>query len=302
MLEYIVFLGAVFLATIFPLNVLYWIAKRAAGLNHFFDKKGREAVEANLRVITGGKLDEKALKKAVKQTYRHFSLYLAEFFRTKKLDKEYFDSHVEVVGTENIDRALEHGRGVVIVSVHLSNWELGLNYFCSNGYPSYVIVGSHKNKKVNDLFLNPRIEAGARPIPTSNALEGGYQALGENGILIVMADRVTTKGGVKKTFFGKTATLPLGPAKFAIGAHAPLVTAHIFRRPDNTFILSFEEPIYTDDMPETDESVDALMDRYIERFESYIIKDPTQYSVFYRIWKDEDNPVRSVQDQGTVQA
>jgi KDO2-lipid IV(A) lauroyltransferase len=302
MFEYIAYLVAVFLATIFPLKVLYWLAKRIASLHQFFDKKGSAAVEANLRVITGGKLEGKALKKAVKQTYHHFGLYLAEFFRSKKLDKEYFDSHVDVVGTDHIDKALEHGRGAVIVSVHLSNWELGLNYFCSNGYPSYVIVGSHKNKKVNDLFLNPRVEAGARPISTKNALEGGYQALRENGILIVMADRVTTKGGVKKTFFGKTATFPLGPAKFAVGAHAPLIPAHIFRRPDNTFILSFEEPIYTDDMPDTDESVEALMDRYTKRFESYIIKDPTQYSVFYRIWKDEDNPVRSIQDQGTVQA
>lgn len=302
MFEYIVYLGAVFLATIFPLKALHWIAKRVADIQHFLDKKGRAAVEANLRVITGDKLDDRALRKAVKQTYYHFSLYLAEFFRTKKLDKEYFDTHVDVVGTENIDKALEHGRGVVIVSVHLSNWELGLHYFCTNGYPSYTIVASHKNKKVNDLFLKPRIEAGAHPIPTSNALEGGYQALSENGILILLADRVTTKGGVKKTFFGKTATFPLGPAKFAVGAHAPLVTAHIFRRPDNTFILAFEEPIYTDDVPDTDESVDALMDRYIERFETYIIKDPTQYSVFYRIWKNEDNPVRSIQDKGSVQA
>ena len=177
-----------------------------------------------------------------------------------------------------------------------------MHYFCTNGYPSYVIVGLHKNKRVNDLFLKPRIDAGARPIPTSNALEGGYKALSENGILVVMADRVTTKGGVKKTFFGKEATFPLGPAKFAVGAHAPLVTAYIFRRPDNTFILTFEEPIYTDDMPETDESISALMDKYTERFESFVRKDPTQYSVFYRIWKDEDNPIRSVQGQGTVQA
>jgi KDO2-lipid IV(A) lauroyltransferase len=290
MLEYIVFLGAVFLATIFPLKVLHWIAQRIADLHHLFDKKGREAVEANLRVITGGELEGKELKKAVKETYYHFSMYLAEFFRTKKLDKEFFDTHVKVVGTENVDKALEHGRGVIITSVHLSNWELGLNYFCSRGYPSYVIVGSHKNKKVNDLFLNPRIEAGARPISTKNAIEGGYKALGENGILVVLADRVTTKGGIAKNFFGRPAILPKGPAKFAVGAHAPLITAYIMRRSDNTFVLTFEEPIYTDELPDNDESVSYLMDRYIERFETFISANPTQYSVFYKIWKDENNP------------
>lgn len=291
MLQYVIYLGAVFLATIFPLGGLYWIAHRIAYLHHFFDARGRAAVEANLRVITGDKLDKKALKKAVKQTFYNFSLYLAEFFRTKRMDKEYFDTHVEIVGAENVDAALEHGKGVVVVSAHFGNWELGLHYFCTRGYPSYVIVAPHKNKRVNDLFLNPRIAAGARPIPTKNAVEGGYKALRENGILILMADRVTTKGGVERTFFGRKAVFPKGPAKFAVGARAPLVPAYIIRRPGNTFTLTFDEPIYTDDMGDDDESVGRLMDRYIRRFESYISLDPAQYSVFFKIWKDADSPV-----------
>lgn len=300
MIEYIVYLGAVFLATVFPLRILYWIASRIAVVYHFFDKKGREAVEANLRVITGGKLDEKALKKAVKQTYYHFSLYMAEFFRTEKLDKEYIDTHVEIEGTENVDAALEHGKGVVVISGHISNWELGLHYFCTRGYPSYVIVASHKNKKVNDLFLKPRINAGARPIASKNAIEDGYKALKENGILILLADRVTTKGGVERMFFGQPAIFPKGPAKFAVGAHAPVVPAYMLRRPDNTFKLTFEEPIYTDDMPDNEESVIDLMDKYIRIIEGYISHDPVQYSVFYKIWKDADSPSRSDQDKDSV--
>jgi KDO2-lipid IV(A) lauroyltransferase len=291
MFEYGIYLAAVFLATMFPLKVLYWIARRVANIHRFFDGKGRAAVRANIRVVTGDKLDEKALNRAVKQTYYNFSLYLAEFFRTKKLDRGYFDSHVEVLGTENVDAALERGKGVVIVSAHISNWELGLHYFCTRGYPSYVIVASHKNKKVDDLFLKPRIEAGARPISTGDAMEGGYKALRENGILILMADRVTTKGGVERTFFGKPALFPKGPAKFAVGARAPLIPAYIFRQPDNSFTLQFDEPVYTDDMPDSEESVERLMDHYIRRFESYISRDPTQYGVFYRIWKDAHNPV-----------
>jgi len=302
MFEYLMYLAAVFIASVFPLKILYWIARRVADLHHLFDRRGREAVEANLRVITAGKLSEKDLKKAGKQTYYHFSLYLAEFFRTKMLSKEYFDTHVEVVGTENVDKALEKGRGVIITSVHFSNWELGLHYFCSRGYPSYVIVASHRNKRVNDLFLNPRVAAGARPISTKDAIEGGYKALKDNGILILLADRVTTKGGIEKNFFGRPATLPKGPAKFAVGARAPLVPAHMMRNPDNTFVLTFEKPIYTDDMPDNEESVSKLMDTYIERFEELIGRDPAQYSVFFRIWKDENSPVRSVQNQDSVQA
>jgi len=300
MLEYLMYLGAVFLTTMFPLRPLYWIARRIAELHHFFDRKGRAAVEDNLRVITGGELDGRALKRAVRQTYYHFSLYLAEFFRMERLDSEYFDSHVKIVGLENVDAVLKRGKGAVIVSAHYSNWELGLAGLSMRGYSPYVIVASHKNKKVNDLFLRPRIDAGARPIPTENALDGGYEALRKNGILVVLGDRVTTKGGIGTTFFGRTTTFPKGPVKFAIGARAPLVTAHIMRHPGNTFVLTFDDPFYTDEMRDDDESLARLMAAYTRRFESFISRDPTQYGVFYRIWKDADSPVRSLQDKNPV--
>jgi KDO2-lipid IV(A) lauroyltransferase len=291
MFEYLMYLGAVFLATVFPLRQLHWIARRIADAHRFFDKRGRDAVRDNLRVITGDTLDDKALKKAVREVYYHFSLYLAEFFRMKRLDRTYFDSHVEIVGLEHIDAVLKKGKGVVIVSAHYSNWELGLAALCLHGYPAYVVVASHKNKKVNDLFLNPRIEAGARPIPTRNALEGGHEALRNNGILVVLGDRITTKsGGIETIFFGRPTLFPKGPAKFAVSAHAPLIQAHIRRHPDLvSFRLTFEPPIYTDEMPDNDASVRTLMDTYTRRFEEYISQDPVQYSVFYRIWKNADS-------------
>ena len=289
MLEYLMYLGAEFLATVFPLRQLYWIAERIADLHHFFDKKGRAAVKENLGVITGGRLDENALNKAVKQTYYHFSLYLAEFFRMKKLDQGYFDSHVKIVGISNVDTALKHGTGAVVVSAHFSNWELGLAALAMKGYQPYVIVAPHKNRKVNDLFLRPRVRAGARPIFTENAIEGGYEALRSNGILILLGDRVTTKGGVETTFFGRTAVFPKGPAKFALRARAPLIPAYIMRQPGNTFVVTFEEPIYTDDMADDDESLRRLMSAYARRFEACISQDPTQYGVFYKIWKNANN-------------
>ncbi len=300
MFEYLMYLGAEFLATVFPLRPLYWIARRIADLHHFFDRRGRAAVRTNLRVITGGALEGKALDRAVKQTYYHFSLYLAEFFRMKKLDREYFDSHVRIVGLEHVDAALKQGKGVIVVSAHYSNWELGLACLALRGYPTYVIVAPHKNARVNELFLRPRIRAGARPIYTKNALEGGYDALRNNGILVLLGDRVTTKGGVETTFFGHTAIFPKGPAKFAIRAHAPLIPAYIKRQPGNTFLITFEEPIYTDDMPDDEESLRRLMSAYAGRFETYITQDPVQYGVFAKIWKNADNTARSVQDKNSV--
>ncbi|MBI4833127.1 MAG: lysophospholipid acyltransferase family protein [Candidatus Lindowbacteria bacterium] len=289
MLEYLVYLGAEFLATVFPLRPLYWIARRIADIHHFFDRRGRMAVRENLRVMMGENLDGSALDRAVKQTYYYFSLYLAEFFRMRRLDLQYFDSHVKIVGIENVEAALKLGRGAVVVSAHYSNWELGLAYLTLRGYPAYAIVAPHKNKRVNALFLEPRLSKGVSVISTENAIEEGYKALRSNGILCVLADRVTTKGGVPTTFFGRTAIFPKGGAKFALGLRAPVVPGHIIRHPGNTFTLIFNEPIYTDSLREDDDSVRQLMSAYTRRLEEYIKRDPTQYGVFYRIWKDADN-------------
>jgi KDO2-lipid IV(A) lauroyltransferase len=301
MIEYAVYLGAVFLATVFPLNALYWVAKRFADVHHFFDRSGRDAVRANLKVIQPG-LEGKELDRAVKQTYHHFSLYLAEFFRMSKLDKAYFDAHVKIEGLNNIEDGLKKGRGVIIVSAHYSNWELALAYLAMCGYPAYGVIAPHKNKKVNELFVRPRLDAGVGLIYTTNAIDDGYRVLRENGILCLLGDRVTTKGGIPVTYFDRATMFPKGPAKFALGAHAPLVPGSIIRQPQNHYVLSFDQPIETEGMPDTDESARLLMGRYIERLEQYVRRDPAQYGVFYKIWKDADSPVRHLQNKDSVQA
>jgi len=300
MIEYLLYLGAVFLATIFPLRQLHWIARRMADIQHFFDKRGRAAVRENLRVIQP-ELKGKALERAIKQTYYHFSLYLAEFFRMSRMDRSWFDSNVRIEGLEHIEKSLEKGKGVVIVSAHYSNWELGLAYLAMRGYPAYGIIAPHKNKKVNELFVKPRREAGVGLIFTENAIEGGYSVLSKNGILCLLGDRVTTKGGVEVEFFGHKTTFPKGPAKFAIRAQAPLVPGSIIRCPQKGFLFSFDEPIETEGMPDNDESVRLLMNLYNRRLEEYIRRDPAQYGVFYRIWKDANSPVRHLQNQDSVQ-
>ncbi|GAB4335263.1 MAG: lysophospholipid acyltransferase family protein [Candidatus Abyssubacteria bacterium] len=296
MSEYLMYLAAGVTASLLPLRTLYWIARRIAAVHHFFDRTGRMAVRDNLRVIMGNSLEERELKRAVKQTYTNFALYLAEFFAMPKLDRRYFDSHVDIKGLQNVDAARERGRGVLVVSAHYSNWELGLAYFALCGYPAYGIVAPHANERVNNLFLKPRLAKGVRVISTKNAIEEGYEALRGNGILCMLGDRVTTKGGMATLFFGRSTTFPKGPAKFALSAHAPVVTAYIIRHPDYRFTITFDEPIYTDAMADDMESLTALMTAYTHRLENYIRRDPTQYGVFYRVWKNADSPVRGVQN------
>jgi KDO2-lipid IV(A) lauroyltransferase len=290
MFEYLMYLAADVTAFILPLRALYWIAKRIATAHHFFDRSGREAVRRNLRVIMGGAVEGRALDRAVRQTYSNFALYLAEFFAMRKLDRRYFDSHVKIVGLENVDAARARGKGVLVVSAHYSNWELGLAYFALCGYPAYGIVAPHTNERVNNLFLKPRLAKGVRVIWTTNAIEEGHKALRGNGVLCMLGDRVTTKGGVETMFFGRPTTFPKGPARFALGAGTPVVTAYIIRHPDYRFTITFDEPIYIDTMADDEESLRVLMAAYTRRLEQYIGRDPTQYGVFYRIWRDADSP------------
>jgi len=284
------YLTGEFIATLFPLPVLYWIAKRIAELNYLFDKRGREAVKANLRVMMPELSNEKALNRAAVQTFYHFALYLAEFFRMRRFNRAYFDSHVKIEGLEHVDEALKPGTGVVVVSAHYSNWELGLACLALAGYPAYGVISPHKNARVNDLFLKPRLSLGVGIISTKSAIEDGYKALQRNSIVCLLGDRVTTKGGVETTFFGRTAVLPKGPAKFALGAHAPIVPAYILRQGEDRFLITFDTPIPTEGMPDSDESVEKLMNIYNRRLEVFIRRDPTQLEAFYRIWKDEDSP------------
>ena len=74
--RYFLFKLVTFLSMTLPRPILYWVAHRLSDFNHRMDRRGRQAVRDNLRVILGPTASEARVRFEARWVFRHFGKYL----------------------------------------------------------------------------------------------------------------------------------------------------------------------------------------------------------------------------------
>ncbi len=219
-----------------------------------------------------------------REVFKNFAKYLVDFFRFTKIDKAYIDRCIRMEGLEHIDAALARGKGAIMLSAHIGNWELGAAALSLSGYPISAVVLTHQNKKINDFFTRQRTGK-MRPIEIGASLKACYRTIKSNGLLALMGDRDFTKNGLRIEFFGKDTLIPKGPAVFAYREGAAILPTFLVREPDDSFRLFIDEPFYADRQQDEEKAIAALARQYLVSIESCIRKYPSQWYVFRDLWE-----------------
>lgn len=282
--QFLIYRLGQFLALGLPLKAGYAVATFLARLQYAFSRRDRLIVYGNLRAIFPAKSEEE-VSRIAKEVFVNFAKYLVDFFRFEKLDGKFVDEKIKVVGRENLDSALKQEKGVVALTAHLGNYELGGAVISLIGYRFNAVALSHKSRLVNDFFIGQRSRAGVKVIPLGSALRKCYEALNKGEMLALVGDRDFSNHGLVIEFFGRKALIPKGPAAFYVRAGVPIVPGFLIRMPDNTFELRFEKEIsYTmTGNVETDEK--KVTELCIGVVEDYIRRYPSQWYMFRRFWQ-----------------
>ncbi|MCX5714710.1 MAG: lysophospholipid acyltransferase family protein, partial [Candidatus Omnitrophica bacterium] len=219
MFNYILYRIGQFIALTLPLKLGYKISIIISDLHNIFSFKDRRAVRENLKTIFPEK-SYREIRLIRRRMSRDFAKYLVDFFRFSKIDRVYLENNVKIENLEYVDQALSKKKGVIILSAHLGNWELGGVILGVLGYPFWVVALAHKNKKVNDFFNFQRESKGVNVIPLGKAVRQCLNVLRANKLLGLVGDRDFTEKGAVLDFFGKPAIFPEGPAALALSTGA----------------------------------------------------------------------------------
>ncbi|MDD5730962.1 MAG: lysophospholipid acyltransferase family protein [Candidatus Omnitrophica bacterium] len=290
MFNYILYKIGQFLALSLPLRLSYLLAVFVSDLRFLYAREDRETVKNNLKTIFPEK-SEKEINRILIQMFRNFAKYLVDFFRFSNLTKEYVSKNVRVENSHYVDEALARSKGVIFLTAHIGNWELGGAVISIIGYPLWVVALAHKDKKVNDFFNFQRETKGVKVIPFNNAVRKCLSVLKDNNCLALVGDRDFTKeGGIEVAFLNKTASIPKGPAAFALKTGAAIVPGFMLRNKDDSFTLRFEKPI----IPKNGDSsllektnngeLEKLTKQIKVVLEDYIKKYPEQWYMFKQFW------------------
>ncbi|RJO63542.1 MAG: hypothetical protein C4540_07005 [Candidatus Omnitrophota bacterium] len=294
MIDYILYQIGQFLALHLPLRFSYAIAIFFSSLRaNLFGSKDRKAVTGNLKAIFPEKSPGE-IEKIRRCMFSNFAKYLVDFFRFPLLNKEVIKRTIDIKNIGYFDEALSKGKGVILITAHLGNWELGGVLLGLLGYPILAVALPHKHKKVDDFFNTQRKNKGMGVIPLGRALPQCIRRLNNNEIIALVIDRDFTDKGLLLEFLGRKTIIPLGAAVLGLKTDATIVPAFLLRNPDDTFTFVVEKPVETF-QPTTDtgarkklsnEYLMSAMARYITIVEEYIKKYPEQWFMFRQYWKD----------------
>lgn len=284
MVKYTFMLIGSLLVRIFPLKLCYRIAELLADLAHPLIDVRRENCASNLRLITG----KRQVYDLTRSVFRHLARNTVDFLRFPHLSKGELDRMTEAVqktGFGHLRKALNRGRGVVFITPHLGNWELGGAFLASLGFAVNVVAESItpkrqiiKRQRIGQLYETYRTKAGMKVIPMEKGAMPVYRALKRGEMVVLVADRDLTGAGTVVQFFKRRVSFPRGPAYFALKTGSPIVPGYIVREGEG-YVAVIEPPIEVT----TGANIEALTQKISERLEVQIRRHPEQWFVFERI-------------------
>jgi Kdo2-lipid IVA lauroyltransferase/acyltransferase len=281
MFKYILYKIGLFLLRHLPSKVSYCLATFVSDLQYCFSFRDRRAVRKNLKSILPS---SDKISFLTRDVFRNFGRYLIEFFQMKEIaDQTFIKNNVHIFGIERLDRVLGEGKGGIIVTGHIGNWELGGVLLSVLGYPLMAIALPHKERPVNDLFNSQREAKGVAVVPPNGALRRCIEQLRDNKLVALVADRDFSHGGIAMDFLGKKMLVPKGPAMFSLKTGAPIIPMFFIRNDDRTFNMLCGEPIYPPKQnmgKAEDKIVLDLMRRYLPVMEEIIRQYPSQWLLF----------------------
>jgi len=291
MLIYLLYKFGQFLSLALPRRIMYRIAGACGILKYYFSPRDGRSVISNLKVILDKPVSKKELKRMARAVFINFAKYLVDFFHFAKVRGDDVDKVIKICGRENLDETLKRGKGIIIVAAHMGNWELGGMITALKGYPLNVIVLSHKNERINNMFVKQRTRTGVRVIPLGRAVRRIFEVLKQNEMVALLGDRDFTKRGIKVEFLGKEVQIPKGPATVSLKSGAPIICAFVIRKKDNSYTITFEKPIETTLTGHTEADLKIITRAFVTRIEGYIRRYPEQWYMFRRFWSSDANVV-----------
>lgn len=276
------------LVGIFPRWLSYAIGDVGSWLAWRTMSTTRAALIDNLRAIFPT-ASPGALSNRAGQTIRAYVRDAVDFMRAIDLPAadtiELFE--YEQADDEMFRRLLAQKRGVILLTGHYGNWELG-GVAMSRVFrlPLTVVAMPEASAEVNQLRNEIRTRMGIETIEVHRALDTALQIrrkLADNKIVALLMDRHLGRDRVAVTFLGRQAWFLRTPVQMAYLSGAPLVPCFIERR-GRRFSIRPGTPIVVDAALPRDQALAVAAQQFATQLEARVRTHPEYWYHFYRYW------------------
>lgn len=246
-----------------------------------------QAVRANQWVVTGERLDGPALDRVVRETFHYWAHCIFDLYHYIENPGATAQLIVLEPSFQQLARRPEfEKRGLMIVGLHLSNFDLILQWLCRQGLkPLTLTIPNPQGGRQLEYEMRKRV--GMKLLPASlGAFRQAIKHLQQGGMVVTGIDRPIPHPEACPRFFNRPAALPMHHIFLAIKARVPVIIAVTTLQQDGKY------HVYASDLIEMDPHPDAQVEmlRNAEKVsgiaEEYIRRAPQQWSVPYPVWPE----------------
>jgi KDO2-lipid IV(A) lauroyltransferase len=240
----------------------------------------RRVAETNLRFALP-QLGSDERNSLIDGVFRSIARLLADFAKFPEINSSNVHHLIRYEGLEHYESAKQKGRGVLVATAHLGNWELSAFTHALMTEPMCVMVRPLDNPLIDALVEQRRQRSGNKLILKKEAALSVVRALKTNQAVGILIDQNTTpEEGVFIDFFGQKACAGVAFAKLAARTGAAVVPGFAFwEEAERKYVLRF--------YPEVEVTGDAAADtqRIHHEMERVIRQYPEQWLWIHRRWK-----------------
>jgi KDO2-lipid IV(A) lauroyltransferase len=224
-----------------------------------------------------------------------------ETFTLPLLDKKWMDENIVFHGLEHCEMALQKGRGILFLSMHVGHGDMAINMISLKGIPISVITKKFSNKLSNDIWFQIRGQHGSQFIEAhgpKTAFEILRNCRENKGVIFVIDQHMGPPYGIDTTFFGHRVGTAYGLALFALKTKAPVIPVYTYRDLQNKTHIVFDSeiPLIPRGLADEDKShketeeekqnyLRNMTQVYNDYIEGIVKKHPDKWMWIHKRWK-----------------
>ncbi len=245
----------------------------------------RDVVFQNIKTAFPLK-SEPEIYQVARENYMNYGCGFIEFLLLPSMDEKLFNNFVAVEGFDIYQTAFKENKGVLLLSLHLGNWEF-MSATCEMlKIPLSVLTKKFKSKLLNDVWVNLRMARGVKLLSDEKSTFQILKAIRKGEVVGFILDQfMGPPVGSKTVFFGHETGTSAALALFADRTRAPVIPVYNVRQPDGKLKIVFEKAVEFMEQGSTAKNISFMTQVYTSRIQEIVEKNPEQWLWLHRRWK-----------------
>lgn len=246
----------------------------------------RRVVEENLLPVVGG--DPVIARQTAARLFRNFGVKLADLLRYES-GRPVAQLFRELPPPERFAALVRPGRGTILLTVHLGNWEFGAPLLRRLGVKLLVVTLAEPGTGFTELRERARRQWGVETLVIGQdafAFVEVLKRLQEGALVALLVDRPPAGTGVEVELFGRPLAASVSAAELARASGCALIPVALPWTPAGYEIIVLPEVPYERSQLAGRESRRALTQEILRAFAPVIRQHPDQWFHFVPIWPE----------------